>query len=82
LLDRRNLVPARDLEWKEIGKALLVSIVAGLLSWKIAQLVNLAGSRVADIKVLGLILATWCGAVAFGLWITKSQLPADLRRKS
>src|SRR6266542_2080822 len=68
LLHRRNLVPAGSLEWKEIGKALLISVGAGFVSWKIAQLVNLTGSRVADVQALGLILVSWGGAVALGLW--------------
>ncbi len=81
LLHRRNLVPANGLERKEIGKVLVVSVAAGLLSWKIAHLVNLAGSRVADLKALGLILASWSGTVAVGLWLTKSTLPGSLRRR-
>jgi putative peptidoglycan lipid II flippase len=81
LLHRRKLVPADGLEWKEIGKALLISIFAGLISLEVARLVNLNGSRVADLKALGLISSTWAGAVALGLWMTKSGLPQDLRRK-
>ena len=38
-------------------------------------------SRVADLKALGLITITWAGAVAAGLWITRSSLPGDLRRR-
>jgi putative peptidoglycan lipid II flippase len=81
LLHRRKLVPADGLEWKEIGKALLISIFAGLISLAVARLVDLNGSRVADLKALGLISSTWAGAVAVGLWMTKSKLPQDLRRK-
>ena len=81
LLHRRKLVPADGLEWKEIGKGLLISIFAGLISLEVAGLVDLNGSRVADLKALGLISATWAGAVALGLWMTKSRLPQDLRRK-
>ena len=69
------------LAWKEIGKALLISILAGALSLRIAKLVDLSGSRVADLKTLGLISVTWMGAVACGLWLTKSKLLTDLRRR-
>jgi putative peptidoglycan lipid II flippase len=82
LLHRRSLVPASSLNWTEISKALLVSLAAGALSWEIAQVVPLTGSRVADLKGLLVISATWGGAVAAGLWITKSKLPSDLRRKT
>jgi putative peptidoglycan lipid II flippase len=81
LLHRRNLVPAGGLEWKEIRKALLISIFAGLVSLEVSRLVNLNGSRAADIKALGLICTTWAAAVAAGLWITKSSLARDLRRR-
>jgi hypothetical protein len=81
LLHRRNLVPAGSLEWKEIGKALLISVGAGFVSWKIAQVVTLSGSRIADLEALGLTTASWGGAVALGLWLMKSKLPRDLRRR-
>jgi hypothetical protein len=38
-------------------------------------------SRVADILQLGLISVTWAAATAVGLWLLKSQLPNDLRRR-
>lgn len=82
LLDRRGLVSARTLQWKEIGKALAISISAGLLSWKIAKLVSLNASRMADLKALVLISAAWAATVGVGLWLTKSKLPQDLRHRS
>jgi putative peptidoglycan lipid II flippase len=81
LLSQRNLVPFGGLAWKEIGKAFLISILAGVLSLRIAKLVDLSGSRVADLKTLGLISVTWLGTVACGLWLTKSKLLTDLRRR-
>ncbi len=81
LLSRKNLVPFSGLEWKEIGKALAVSLFAGVLCFEIARLVTLSGSRVADLKALGLVSVTWLGAVAAGLWITRSTLLQDLRRR-
>jgi hypothetical protein len=39
------------------------------------------GSRVADLMQLGLISVTWGAATAVGLWLLKSQLPNDLRRR-
>jgi len=81
LLHQRGLVPLGSLEWKEIGKALLVSISAGFLGWQATRLINLSGSRVADLEALVLLSVVWAVAVVLGLWLTKSKLPRDLRRK-
>jgi putative peptidoglycan lipid II flippase len=81
LLHRRGLVPFGGLEWKEIGKALLVSITAGFLGWQATRLINLSGSRVADLEALVLLSVVWAVAVVLGLWLTKSKLPRDMRRK-
>jgi len=81
LLQRRRLVPAASLPWGELAKATLTSVIAGVLSYKVAQLVMVNSSRVADIKALGLITLTWVATTAAGLWITRSQLPNDLRRR-
>ena len=39
------------------------------------------GSRSTDFLQLGLITVTWAAATAAGLWLLKSQLPNDLRRR-
>jgi len=85
LLDYRGLVPIGGLRWKELAKSLLVSIVAGLISFEVARVVPLAttgrGSRLADLLQLGLVSITWTAAAAAGLWLLKSDLPRDLRRR-
>ena len=81
LLHRRNLVPAGGLAWGEVAKAAITSAIAGVLSYEVARVVMVNGSRTADLKALGLVTVTWAGAVAAGLWLTKSKLPQDLRRK-
>lgn len=81
LLSRRTLVPFGGLAWKEIGKAFGISLFAGVLSLQIARLVSMNGSRVADMKALGLVSVTWLGAVAAGLWVTRATLLPDLRRR-
>jgi hypothetical protein len=81
LLHRRNLVALGGLEWREIGKALAIAVVAGWASLEVTRLVELNGSKVADLKALGLISLCWVGVVGLGLWLTKSKLPGDLRRK-
>jgi len=81
LLHQRNLVRWDQLQWRELGKATLTAAAAGLMSYRVASAVIVTGSRVADIKALALIGITWAGAVAAGLWLTRSQLPGDLRRR-
>jgi len=81
LLDRRRLVATGNLRWGELAKAAITAILAALLSYRVASGVMLRGSRVADFQALALITITWAGAVAAGLWLTRSQLPGDLRRR-
>ena len=85
LLGHRGLVPLSGLRWKELGKAALVSLVAGAISFEVAKAVPLSGvghgSRVADLAQLALVSVTWMAAAAAGLWLLKSELPRDLRRR-
>ena len=85
LLHYRRLVSLGGLRWKELGKSVVVSILAGVGSCKVAQAVPLPGvgrgSRIADLMQLALVSITWLAAAAVGLWLLKSELPRDLRRR-
>jgi putative peptidoglycan lipid II flippase len=85
LLGYRRLVSVRGLRWNELGKSTVVSIVAGAISFEVAKAVPISGvgrgSRVADLLQLGLVSITWAAAAAIGLWLLKSELPRDLRRR-
>jgi putative peptidoglycan lipid II flippase len=81
LLHRRGLVRINDLTWEEIGKAGITALLAGLLSYQVGRIAIANNSRSADLKALGLIALTWAAATAAGLWLTRSQLPKDLRRR-
>jgi hypothetical protein len=70
-----------QLPWRELAKAGITAVVAGWLSYQVARLVLVSGNRIADLKALGLIAITWAGAVAAGLWLTRSELPGHLRRR-
>jgi len=39
------------------------------------------GSRVADVMQLVLVSITWMAAAMAGLWLMRSELPRDLRRR-
>ncbi|MGA7565145.1 MAG: murein biosynthesis integral membrane protein MurJ [Terriglobales bacterium] len=81
LLHYRGMVPLGDLNWKELGKAALIGAVAGGLSYQVMRTVVLNGRRSADLLALALGALTWAAAVAAGLWLLRSELPADLRRR-
>jgi putative peptidoglycan lipid II flippase len=85
LLHYRRMVSLRTLRWDELGKSVITALAAGGISLEVAKsvtpLVAGRGSRVTDLLQLALISVTWAAASALGLWLLKSQLPSDLRRK-
>jgi putative peptidoglycan lipid II flippase len=85
LLHYRKLVSLRTLHWDELGKSALVGVIAGGISLEVVKSVtpvlSTQGSRVSDLLQLGLISVTWGAATAVGLWLLRSQLPNDLRRR-
>jgi putative peptidoglycan lipid II flippase len=81
LLHIRGMVPLAGMNWKELGKAALVGAIAGGLSYGASRGILLEGSRRADLLAVAIGTLTWAAAVAAGLWLLRSELPADLRRK-
>ena len=81
LLHVRGLVPLGGMNWKELAKAALIGVVSGGVSYQVAHIVSLDGSRRADLTAFGIGSLTWAAAVAAGLWLLRSELPAALRRK-
>ncbi len=81
LLHWRKMVSLSELPGRELMKALATAVFAGLVSYGVSRRFTVHGSRNADLVSLALISLTWLVAVAVGLWITKSSLPRDLRRK-
>src|ERR1700693_5317123 len=85
LLHYRKLVPLGELRWGELSKAAVTALIAGGVSFEVAKIVPFGisgqGSRVADLTRLALVSVTWAAAVAAGLWLLRSELPGDLRRR-
>lgn len=81
LLHRRKLVTFGLMPWGELGKAAITAVFAGLIAYRAASVIPLNGTRTADLESLVLASVTWAAAVAFGLWVTKSDLPGALRRR-
>ncbi|MFZ0806269.1 MAG: lipid II flippase MurJ, partial [Candidatus Sulfotelmatobacter sp.] len=85
LLHYKKLVPVGGLRWRELGKSALTAGAAGAIAFEVARVVPISptgdGSRLADLLQLALVTTTWAGAVAAGLWLLRSELPSDLRRR-
>jgi len=81
LLDRRQLVPLSKLNWLELSKSALTAVAAGWISLTVSRLVPAGEGRKGDLLMLTLASITWAAAVAAGLFLLRSTLPNDLRRK-
>jgi putative peptidoglycan lipid II flippase len=81
LLSTKKLVALRGLPWLELMKALGTASFAGALCYAVARRVVVPGNWRGDLQSLVLIGFTWLATVASGLWITRSHLWSDLRRK-
>lgn len=81
LLHWRRIVPSEQLQWGELAKAGVIATGAGFLAHAVGRAINLNGPRSADFEYLVLTTVTWLAAVAAGLWITRSTLLQDLRRR-
>jgi putative peptidoglycan lipid II flippase len=81
LLHIRGMVPLGGMNWKELCKCTLIGAVSGGLSYEVMRSITLDGSRRADLLALALASLTWAAAVAAGLWLLRSDLPAALRRR-
>ncbi|HUS20220.1 MAG TPA: lipid II flippase MurJ, partial [Terriglobales bacterium] len=80
MLHTRGLVSLAGLDWRELLKALAVSLFAFLLgSWAGAGFIYGEG-RWLVVGKLVMISLTWLAAVLAGLWLTKSSLLKLLRR--
>ncbi|HET8827469.1 MAG TPA: murein biosynthesis integral membrane protein MurJ [Terriglobales bacterium] len=81
LLHRRGLVTLAGLPWTEIGKTGFTAVAAGIVAIKVGTFIPLRGSRFDDLKSLAVTTIVWVAVVALGLWLLKSKLPSDLRRR-
>jgi putative peptidoglycan lipid II flippase len=81
LLHIRGMVPLGGMNWKELAKSALIGAVSGGVSYEVVRIVSLNGSRGADVAALALGSLTWAAAVAAGLWLLRSTLPSEFRRR-
>jgi hypothetical protein len=68
-----------------MAKAAVSAVAAAAISFEVAKIVPFAtlgrGRRIADLTQLALVTLTWAAATAAGLWLLRSELPRDLRRR-
>jgi putative peptidoglycan lipid II flippase len=81
LLSREKLVALSGMPWTELMKALATAIFAGVLGYAVAPRIVGHGSWLTDVRSLALIGLTWLAAIAIGLWLTRSRLWDELRRR-
>jgi putative peptidoglycan lipid II flippase len=81
LLHRKKMVSLSGLPWGELSKALATAAFAGFAAYGASRLVTIRGTLKSDLIALALISLVWAAAIAIGLWITKSNLPGELRRR-
>jgi putative peptidoglycan lipid II flippase len=81
LLHRKKMVSLGELPWGELSKALATAAFAGFAAYGASRLVTIRGGLRSDLLALALISVVWAAAIAIGLWITKSSLPGELRRR-
>ena len=82
LLHMRRMVSLAELEWSELGKALLASLCSGAVISLALHALPLGASHIANMIRLVIGSAIWLAVVIAVLYATRSALPnAVLRRK-
>lgn len=81
MLHYRKLVSLGELGWRELGKALMAAIIAGVAASFVGKAFPYGVDRVFMLFNLGLISVTWAAAAMATLWLTRSELPGWLRRR-
>jgi putative peptidoglycan lipid II flippase len=81
LLHRRKMVSLGELPWGELTKSLVTAVFAGCAAYGAGRMITVRGSLKSDMISLSVITLVWLAAIALGLWVTRSSLLRDLRRK-
>jgi putative peptidoglycan lipid II flippase len=81
LLHHKRLVSLAEMNWRELGKALLVSLACAGAGLFVSKAVHLDGRRTTDLQALVLISSAWIVVAVGGLWLLRSQLFIELWRR-
>lgn len=74
LLHRKGLARFTTIRYVEIAKALGIAVAAAIVGRFATGIVNIDGTRRADVSAIAFASACWLSTVALGLWITRSAL--------
>ncbi len=80
MLHLRGLASVGGLDWRELGKTLVVSVGAYFLSHGAGEAFAFGEGRWLVVGKLLMISLTWAATVLAGLWLTRSTLLKLLRR--
>jgi putative peptidoglycan lipid II flippase len=78
LLSRSGLVPARGLDWPELGRSLAAALVSLGLLLALGRMAPHRGSRVVELGQLAAGVLVWGGGCWAVLWVTGSGLPGQI----
>jgi putative peptidoglycan lipid II flippase len=81
LLHRKRLVSLAELEWGELGRALLASVVAWLALTGLLRILPAMGGRLGNLIMLVTAGVVWAGVVYGMLRVTGSRLPQEVLRR-
>lgn len=80
--DGKKLVPLAGMNWRELGKALLVAAMAGASCVTIERYLGTAASRRQDVVTLAWVTLVWMAVCWAGLRVMKSNLLDVLRHRT
>lgn len=81
MADSRRLVRLAGLNWMELAKALLTALLAGVLASWAGKAVPFQGTHLSALQNIVWVSITWGAAVSAILWLTRSELLVDLRKR-
>jgi putative peptidoglycan lipid II flippase len=81
LLHRKRLVSLAELEWGELGRALLASVIAWLVLMGFLRIMPAMHGRLGNLITLATASVVWVGVVYGMLRVTGSRLPQEVLRR-
>lgn len=81
MLNSSGTVRVAGLSWKDLTKALIASVLAGSLAALAGRVVPFEGTHLSALKGILFASLTWAAAALSALYLMRSELLQDLRRR-